>query len=177
MTVTRYWYVSLPLNICGEFSKLSRCFLLSLQIKLWYADARYDLALGNLISIWTMHVSAFKGVGHPTAPRKKSNTSADVCRVMGGGHTPALMTSIFPEGESGSHIMIHQRSDIGIACRMPLGYREGQTFSSLDPLNEVYRKAAAGENTKVLVFVKGINGVKQRGFPFNLLYPWPHEVK
>lgn len=119
-----------------------------------------------------MHISAFKKAGNNSVAQKRlSATGAIVGPIAvsisgaGAGHTPAIMTSIFPERERGSQIMIHQRSDIGIACRLPLGYREGQTFSSLDLLSEAYRKTVSGEGSKVLVFVKGVGKVKQRMAP------------
>ncbi|KAM5506899.1 hypothetical protein McanMca71_001804 [Microsporum canis] len=126
-------------------------------VKLWYADTTYDLHLGKLVSIWTTHISPFKQ--QPKNPGKADTASTPTSPPIQLKDCPLkLMTSIFPERDNGCGIKIHERGDIGIIGRIPLGYK----FPfALDSLVDAPEKHAVGKPTKVLVYVYAIGPVRE----------------
>jgi hypothetical protein len=106
------------------------------QITLWYADVEYDLTLGLLFSVWTPHVSDQKSDG------------------------PAcLVTSIFPERDATCHLLVYRRSDLGVMCKLPFGYREGYPFCGLDSLADSAEKSDGDFDSRVLAYVKAVGSI------------------
>ncbi|OAL66057.1 hypothetical protein A7C99_3161 [Trichophyton rubrum] len=130
-------------------------------VKLWYADTTYDLRLGKLVSIWVTHISPFKPQlkGHP-----KADSSSTPSKPVTPPSTPpenfplSLIASIFPEKDKGSGIKIHERGDIGIIGRIPMGYR--YPFQ-VDLLVDAPKKHSMGKPTKVLVYVYAVGPVRE----------------
>ncbi|EZF35287.1 hypothetical protein H101_01167, partial [Trichophyton interdigitale H6] len=128
-------------------------------VKLWYADTTYDLRLGKLVSIWVTHISPFK-------PQVKGHVKADssLSKPVTPPSTPpenfplSLMASIFPEKDQGCGIKIHNRGDIGIIGRIPMGYRYPL---QVDSLVDAPKKHSMGKPTKVLVYVYAVGPVRE----------------
>ncbi|KAL1606389.1 hypothetical protein SLS60_003792 [Paraconiothyrium brasiliense] len=84
-----------------------------MTVRLWYAKSLYALKLGQLVTLWTVHISQGDGqVG--LAP-----------------NAAPIFTSIFPENERNCHFMIHERSDDGTLCRRPFGAKDNQVLPGL----------------------------------------------
>ncbi|EFR01943.1 hypothetical protein MGYG_04944 [Nannizzia gypsea CBS 118893] len=131
-------------------------------VKLWYADITYDLRLGKLVSIWATHISPFKP--QLKGPGKVDSTSTPSKPLTPPSTPPkdfplSLMTSIFPEKDQGCGIKIHERGDIGIIGRIPMGYK--YPFP-VDSLVDAPKKHSMGKSTKVLVYVYAIGPVRER---------------
>jgi hypothetical protein len=113
------------------------------QVRLWYANLDYQLRLGQLVTIWTPHISN----------GEHSNLASN----------PApLFTSIFPERDRSCHFLIHQNSDNGEQCKIPLGYHKAQPLSRLMTLDNFFNGGYDVAESQVLVCVKSI-GAKKRG--------------
>jgi hypothetical protein len=108
-------------------------------IKLWYATIAYDLRLGNLLTCWTTHIhstSSLAGVNEivtiPSAP---------------------IVTSIFPERDSGCHVQIHnEEGRLSAYCRTPLGYFSGDPLPGLMSLDQ-YMNAGGDEIVEARLIV------------------------
>jgi hypothetical protein len=123
---------------------LSNRQLTCFQVTLWYADVEYDLSLGLLVSVWTPHVS----------DQKKDGPSC-------------LVTSIFPERDAACHLLAYRRSDLGVMCKLPIGYREGYPFCGLDSLADSAQKSDRDFDLRVLAYVKAVGSIA-RCMPFVL---------
>ncbi|KAJ4290447.1 hypothetical protein N0V90_010663 [Kalmusia sp. IMI 367209] len=85
----------------------------AMTVRLWYAKTEYRLKLGQLITLWTVHVSSGDGqlgLAPSAAP---------------------LFTSVFPEGERHCHFMVHERSDDGTMFKRPFGAKDSQVLPGL----------------------------------------------
>ncbi|KAI9752989.1 MAG: hypothetical protein M1835_001055 [Candelina submexicana] len=114
----------------------------ALTIRLWYANVNYTLRFGQLVSIWTTHVSAgeMSTFSTPNAP---------------------LVTSMFPERDNSCYFMIHENSDDGVQCKTPLGYRDGQDLPGLMTLRNFMDGGFDIMQGKILVCVKSIGSRKK----------------
>lgn len=109
------------------------------QVKLWYAKNDYQLRIGQLVSIWTPHVS-------------NAESNSLILQYA------SLVTSIFPERDNSCYFLVQEKSDEGILCKTPLGYQSGKQLDGLITLKNFMdggHEVAAG---KVLVCVKSIGG-------------------
>lgn len=106
----------------------------------------YKIRLGQLVSIWTVHIS-----------------NADTSYIAGQAST--LMTSIFPENDNTSYFLV-QQSDDGTLCKAPLGYRKGKQLPGLMTLKSFIEGGAEALHAKVLVCVKSNGGRKTCRFDF-----------
>ena len=113
-----------------------------LQVRLFYAKVIYPLRIGLLVSIWAPHVS--NAQSSSLTPQQAS-----------------LITSIFPERENSSYFMIQNRSDEGVLCKTPLGYREGKPLVGLITLQNFIDGGYEVAQSKILVCVKSIGGKKR----------------
>ncbi|KAF2762669.1 hypothetical protein EJ05DRAFT_495538 [Pseudovirgaria hyperparasitica] len=113
----------------------------TVTVRLWYAKTVYTLRLGQLVSVWTQHIS--NGDHASLAP---SNAP--------------LFASVFPERERLCHIMVHVRSDDGRLCKIPKGYIEGQHLSKLMTLRSYLDGGHEVEEGRVLVCVESIGAKK-----------------
>jgi hypothetical protein len=103
----------------------------TILIKLWYATTAYDLRLGTLLTCWTTHIHSTSSV-------------AGVNEVVTIPSAP-IVTSIFPERDSGCHVQIHNEEGWLSACgRTPLGYFSGDPLPGLMSLDQ-YMNAGGGE--------------------------------
>lgn len=113
------------------------------QVKLWYAKVTYNLHLGVLVSIWTPHVSNAESSSLTTVP------------------DAGLVTSIFPERDNSCYFMVQERSDEGVVCKTPIGYRDGKQLDGLMTLRGFIEGGHEAPGGKILVCVKSIGGRKK----------------
>ena len=102
----------------------------------------YNLRLGHLVSVWTTHVS---------------NADSGAITLQ----DAPLVTSIFPERDRCCHLMIHDRSDDGVLCKTPLGYRDGHVLAALMTLKNFAEGGSDVKNGTILVCVKSIGARKK----------------
>lgn len=114
-----------------------------ITVRLWYAHTVYALRLGQLITLWTVHVS----------------NSSDHNSLA--PNSAPLFTSVFPEGERNCHVMVHDNSDDGTQFKRPYGCRDSQTLEGLMTLKSFTDGGYDVEEPKLLVCVKSI-GAKKR---------------
>ncbi|MCJ1381859.1 hypothetical protein MMC17_004971 [Xylographa soralifera] len=113
-----------------------------LMVRLWYAKVDYKLHLGQLVSVWTPHIS----------------TSDSGSLTL---HGASLVTSIFPERDSSCYFMVQDNSDTGTLCKTPLGYVDGKQLASLMTLKSFVDGGHEVPDGKILVCVKSIGGRKK----------------
>ena len=109
------------------------------QVRLWYSKIEYDLRIGQLVSIWTPHVS---------------NAEPSSLVLL----NASLATSIFPEKDDSCYFAVRQDIDDGTLCKTPLGYREGEQLKGLMTLKGFVGGGYDVHDGKVLVCVKSIGG-------------------
>ncbi|KAL8794224.1 MAG: hypothetical protein Q9195_003178 [Heterodermia aff. obscurata] len=112
-----------------------------IEVKLWYDKMDYKVRLGQLVSVWTVHIS---------------NVDAS-CMT---GQASALTTSIFPENDNSSYFLVHEQSDDGTLCKAPSGYREGKQLPDLMTLKDFVEGGSEVLYAKILVCIKSIGGRK-----------------
>ncbi|KAF2259306.1 hypothetical protein CC78DRAFT_74412 [Lojkania enalia] len=113
-----------------------------LTVKLWYAKTAYKLHLGQLVTVWTVHIS--HGGNAFLVPAS----------------TP-LYTSIFPERERSCHIMFHENSDNGTMCKKPYGCKDLEALPGLMTVKNFTDGGYDVDDCKVLVCVKSIGARKK----------------
>jgi len=114
-----------------------------LTVRLWYANMQYKLKLGQLVSVWTVHISN----------SSEQNSLAP--------NTAPLFTTIFPEGERNCHFMVHENSDDGVRFTRPYGVSETRVLPGLMTLKSFTGGGYDMENPKLLVCVKSIGARKK----------------
>lgn len=113
----------MPHSAKGYLKVLVKDESATILIKLWYATMTYDLRLGNLLTCWTTHThstSSLTGITEtvmiPSAP---------------------IVTSIFPERDTGCHIQVHdEEGRLGTSCRTPVNYFTGDPLPGLMSLEQ-----------------------------------------
>ena len=73
----------------------------------------------------------------------------------------SLITSIFPERDNSCYFMVQDRSDEGVLCKTPIGYRDGKSLDSLMTLKNYVDGGHEVNGGKVLVCVKSIGGSRK----------------
>ena len=113
------------------------------QVNLWYFDEPYtSLCLGSLVTIWTTHISS-----------TLSSVALDALQIQ----PAAILTSIFPERDSGCYIQIHQSNDRRHLHRLPLNYGHSHGLEGLLLLRNFVEGAGAEiAEAKILVYVTAI---------------------
>ncbi|KAI4651985.1 hypothetical protein J4E93_002182 [Alternaria ventricosa] len=114
-----------------------------LTVRLWYNNTQYKLKLGQLLSVWTVHISN----------SSEHNSLAP--------NTAPLFTTIFPEGERHCHVMVHENSDDGTRFKRPYGVRDNRVLSGLMTLKTFTDGGYDIEEPKLLVCVKSIGARKK----------------
>ncbi|KAF3032828.1 hypothetical protein E8E12_004576 [Didymella heteroderae] len=114
-----------------------------LTVRLWYANARYRLRLGQLVTVWTVHVS---------------NSSEH--NALAPNSAP-LFTTIFPEGERHCHIMVHENSDGGTLFRRPFNCKDSRALPGLMTLRSFTDGGYDVDEPKLLVCVKSVGARKR----------------
>ena len=107
----------------------------------------YQLQLGQLITVWTIHIS-------------NGEHGQLACSVA------PFFTSIFPEHDHSCHLRIHEATYDERACRTPLGYRDGHDLGGLMTLKNYIDGGYDVTDCRIIACVKSI-GAKKRG---NLTY-------
>ncbi|ORY19497.1 hypothetical protein BCR34DRAFT_620953 [Clohesyomyces aquaticus] len=114
----------------------------AMTVRLWYATIDYKARIGQLVTIWTVHVS--HGESNSLAPS-----------------SAPLFTSIFPERERSCYIMLHENSDDGIMCKTPSGYRDSQSIPGLITVKNFADGGYDIYDCKLLVCVKSVGARKK----------------
>ena len=114
-----------------------------LTVRLWYANTEYKLRLGQLLTVWTVHIS---------------NSSEH--NALAPNSAP-LFTTIFPEGERHCHLMVHVNSDDGTQFKHPFNCKDSKTLPGLMTLKSFIDGGYDVDEPKLLVCVKSI-GAKKR---------------
>jgi hypothetical protein len=113
-----------------------------LTVRLWYADAEYQIHLGQLVTLWTVHVSR----------SSEHNSLAP--------STAPLFTSIFPEGERNCHFMTHNNSDDGKRFKRPFNCGNAKLLPGLMTLKSFTDGGYEVADSKLLVCVTSIGAKK-----------------
>lgn len=121
-----------------------------LTVRLWYAHTSYKLRLGQLITLWTVHVS------NSSDHNSLAPSSAP------------LFTSVFPEGERNCCFMLHESSDDGTQFKRPFMCRDSRALPGLMTLKSFTDGGFDVDEPKLLVCVKSI-GARKRCMP-HILY-------
>ncbi|KAJ4362303.1 hypothetical protein N0V83_010396 [Neocucurbitaria cava] len=114
-----------------------------LTVRLWYANIQYKVRQGQLVTLWTVHISNSSD-HNSLAPSAAS-----------------LFTSIFPEGERNCHFMVHENSDDGTQFRRPFNCRDSKALPGLMTLKSFTNGGYDIEEPKLLVCVKSIGARKR----------------
>jgi hypothetical protein len=114
-----------------------------LTVRLWYNDNTYRIRLGQLVTLWTVHVSN----------SSEHNSLAP--------STAPLFTSIFPEGERNCYFMIHENSDDGTQFKRPFNCKDSKTLSGLMTLKSFADGGYDINEPKLLVCIKSIGARKR----------------
>jgi hypothetical protein len=115
----------------------------AMTVRLWYANTDYSVRLGQLVTVWTVHVSQSSehiNLAPSAAP---------------------LFTTIFPEGERNCHFMVHARSDDGTMFKRPFGVRDSRPLPGLMTLRNFTDGGYDIDECKLLVCVKSIGARKK----------------
>lgn len=103
----------------------------------------YNLRIGQLISVWTPHVSH-----GDTGPFSMTSAS--------------LFISIFPEQDRSCNLLVEDHSDNGSQCKTPVGYRKSQQLLGLMTMKNFIDGGYDVKDGKLVVCVKSI-GPKKTG--------------
>jgi hypothetical protein len=112
-------------------------------VRLWYANTIYAVRLGQLVTVWTVHVS-LSSEHNSLAPS-----------------TAPLFTSVFPENERHCYVMLHENSDTGTMCKRPFGCGGEEVMEGLMTLKGFVEGGYDVEAGKVLVCVKSVGARKR----------------
>ncbi|KAI9767779.1 MAG: hypothetical protein M1840_005460 [Geoglossum simile] len=113
------------------------------QVKLWFANAAYQLCLGQLCTVHATYIA-----------------NADITNPATAA--APLMVSIFPERDSSCHFMIkYGANDTGVLCKTPLGHHEGQPLAGLMTLQNFIEGGYEVAMPRILVCVKSIGARKK----------------
>lgn len=113
------------------------------KVRLWYANLCYPLVLGQLVSVWTPHVSDGK-------TSSLSVSSAPLC------------ISIFPERDRISHFGLQVDTDGLSLCGTPSGCVNDKALEGLMTMKSFIEGGSEVNKCKILVCVKSI-GAKKKG--------------
>ncbi|KAL5119977.1 hypothetical protein ACEQ8H_002075 [Pleosporales sp. CAS-2024a] len=106
-----------------------------LTVRLWYNNTIYRLRLGQLVTLWTVHVSnssEHNNLAPSTAP---------------------LFTSIFPEGERNCYLMVHENSNHGTQFKRPFNCSDSATLPGLMTLKSFGDGGYEVDEPKLLVYM------------------------
>lgn len=114
-----------------------------LTVRLWYANTGYKVRLGQLVTVWTIHISV-SSEHNPLAP-----------------NTAPLFTTIFPEGERHCQVMFHEHSDDGTQFKRPFDCKDLRALPGLMTLNSFTNGGYDIDEPKLLVCVRSIGARKR----------------
>jgi len=124
-----------------------------LTVRLWYNNTVYPIRLGQLVTLWTVHVSN----------SSEHNSLAP--------STAPLFTSIFPEGERNCYFIIHENSDDGTQFKRPFNCKDSSTLPGLMALKTFADGGYDMDDPKLLVCIKSIGAHKKCTSSLNPLHP------
>jgi hypothetical protein len=127
-----------------------------LTVRLWYVNIIYRVRLGQLVTLWTVHVSN----------SSEHNSLAP--------STAPLFTSIFPEGERNCHFMVHTNSDDGTQFKLPFNCKDTRVLPGLMTLKSFTDGGYDIDEPKLLVCVKSIGARKKCTASPPLIRPHHH---
>jgi hypothetical protein len=107
----------------------------------------YNLRLGQLVAIWTPHIS--------------NGEHGELAVAQA-----ALFTSIFPERDRSCHFMLLENDYPAIMFKKPLCYREDEALSELMTLKTFADGGNEVSNARILVCVKGVGTKKKSKVEF-----------
>lgn len=122
-----------------------------ITVRLWYSNTIYDIRLGQLVTLWTVHVS-------------NSSEHNNLAPTLA-----PLFTSIFPEGERNCHFMVHVNSDDGTQFKRPFACKDNGVLEGLMTLKSFTDGGYDVDDVKLLVCVKSIGAKKRCMYIFSLL--------
>ncbi|KAF2466043.1 uncharacterized protein BDR25DRAFT_336616 [Lindgomyces ingoldianus] len=131
-----------PLNAKGCLKVMVADDTGAMTIRLWYANMDYKLHLGQLLTVWTVHIS-----------HAEHNSLAP--------SAAPLFTSIFPERERSCYIMVHENSDDGTICKRPHNCKDTQTLPGLITVKNFTNGGYDIDDCKLLVCVRSIGAKKK----------------
>ncbi|GAD93702.1 predicted protein [Paecilomyces variotii No. 5] len=111
----------------------------SILIHLWYITADYKIGIGSLLTIWAPHVS-------PKTAKVQDNPAR-------------VTTSLFPERDRHSYVIVHPDTVLQNSCRVPIRYTEYGSSHWLTSLEELRGSARSGQVSTILVLVKVVGNV------------------
>ncbi|KAH7113877.1 hypothetical protein B0J11DRAFT_497343 [Dendryphion nanum] len=114
----------------------------AITIRLWYSSLTYAPQLGQLTTIYAVHISS--GESSSLSPS-----------------SAPLFTSIFPERERSCHISFHTVSDTGTLCKRPFNCRPPSAPAGLLTLQSFSSGGYDIEDCKVIFCVKSIGARKK----------------
>lgn len=123
-----------------------------ITVRLWYANVEYKLRLGQLVSVWTVHISS----------SSEHNALAP--------NSAPVFTSIFPEGERHCRLMVHENSDNANRFKNPFNCEDLSTLPGSMTLKSFTDGGYDVDEPKLLVCVKSI-GSRKRCKSEQLLFP------
>ena len=113
-----------------------------ITVRLWYANMQYNVRLGQLVTVWTVHISN-NSEHNNLAPK-----------------SAPLFTSIFPEGERNCHFVMHDTKGDETHFRKPFLYCTSRLIPDLISLRSFAEGGHDVEGLKLLVCVKTIGKKK-----------------
>ncbi|OAL05306.1 hypothetical protein IQ06DRAFT_361531 [Phaeosphaeriaceae sp. SRC1lsM3a] len=114
-----------------------------LTVRLWYNNSMHSIRLGQLVTVWTVHIS---------------NSSEH--NSLAPSNAP-LFTSIFPEGERNCHLMVHENSDNGPQFKRPFSCRDTKELPGLMTLKSFTNGGYDVDEPRLLVCIKSIGARKK----------------
>lgn len=114
-----------------------------LTVRLWVAETHYRLRLGQLLTVWTVHISR----------SSDQNSLAPT--------TAPMFTSIFPEGERNCFLLVHENSETGTQLRRPFNCRDSRSLPGLMTLKSFTDGGYDIDEPRLLVCVKSIGARKR----------------
>lgn len=113
-------------------------------MRLYYTNFAYETYLGQLVTVWTRHIS-------PGEQASLAPASAP------------LFTSIFPERERSCHITFLRADEEPTLCKKPYGCTDDEVDPGLMTIKNYIDGGYEVEDCKLLVCVKSI-GPRKKGF-------------
>lgn len=127
-----------------------------MQVQLYFHDQVYEIYLGQLVSIYTDHVSKWK------VHNKKESAAVNESQTLKGDGFPTLCVSMSPEKHLTEQIVLHESTEFqATACRLPLNWKgtRGSILGLVSLKSFLMRSsqpASDGANPRILVCVKTV---------------------
>ncbi|KAL8905912.1 MAG: hypothetical protein Q9207_002349 [Kuettlingeria erythrocarpa] len=120
----------------------------TLMVRLWFAEVDYQLRLGQLVSVWTTQTTRISHVDFPEGNHSMAQAISST-------------TTIFPERDKNSCIMVEESLTEEKVFKEPIGYRSDEQLQGLVTLKHFVNGGHESPNVKLLVCVKSVGGRKR----------------